>query len=98
MYDATIKKLIYARRKYQITVKTEELPSDINVGDKIRFIYDMKKFHIEECSNYLRKLIEEDDWYYIVKMERNINADGTTTGELTLEKFLRVDREGKQES
>lgn len=98
VYDATIKKLIYARRKYQITVQTEELPSDINVGDKIRFIYDMKKFHIEECSNYLRKLIEEDDWYYIVKMERNINADGTTTGELTLEKFLRVDREGKQES
>lgn len=98
VYDATIKKLIYARRKYQITVKTEELPSDINVGDKIRFIYDMKKFHIEECSNYMRKLIEENDWYYIVKMERNINADGTTTGELTLEKFLRVDREGKQES
>lgn len=98
VYDATIKKLIYARRKYQITVQTEELPSDINVGDKIRFIYDMKKFHIEECSNYMRKLIEEDDWYYIVKMERNINADGTTTGELTLEKFLRVDREGKQES
>lgn len=52
-------KLIYARRKYQITVKTEELPSDINVGDKVRFIYDMKKFHIEECSNYMRKLIEE---------------------------------------
>lgn len=98
VYDATIKKLIYARRKYQITVHTEELPSDINVGDKVRFIYDMKKFHIEECSNYMRKLIEENDWYYIVKMERNINADGTTTGELTLEKFLRVDREGKQES
>ena len=98
VYDATIKKLVNARRKFQIQVKTEQLPKDLNVGDKIRFIYDMKKFHIEECSNYMRKLIEEDDWYYIVKMERNINADGTTTGELTLEKFLRVDREGKQES
>ena len=98
VYDATIKKLVNARRKFQIQVKTEQLPKDLNVGDKIRFIYDMKKFHIEECSNYMRKLIEENDWYYIVKMERNINADGTTTGELTLEKFLRVDREGKQES
>lgn len=98
VYDATIKKLVNARRKFQIQVKTEQLPKDLNVGDKIRFIYDMKKFHIEECSNYMRKLIEEDDWYYIVKMERNINANGTTTGELTLEKFLRVDREGKQES
>lgn len=98
VYDATIKKLVNARRKFQIQVKTEQLPKDLNVGDKIRFIYDMKKFHIEECSNYMRKLIEENDWYYIVKMERNINADGTTTGELILEKFLRVDREGKQES
>ena len=98
VYDATIKKLVNARRKFQIQVKTEQLPKDLNVGDKIRFIYDMDIFHIEECSNYMRKLIEEDDWYYIVKMERNINADGTTTGELTLEKFLRVDREGKQES
>lgn len=98
VYDATIKKLVNARRKFQIQVKTEQLPKDLNVGDKIRFIYDMDIFHIEECTNYMRKLIEEDDWYYIVKMERNINADGTTTGELTLEKFLRVDREGKQES
>lgn len=98
VYDATIKKLVNARRKFQIQVKTEQLPKDLNAGDKIRFIYDMDIFHIEECTNYMRKLIEEDDWYYIVKMERNINADGTTTGELTLEKFLRVDREGKQES
>lgn len=98
VYDATIKKLVNARRKFQIQVKTEQLPKDLNVGDKIRFIYDMDIFHIEECTNYMRKLIEEDDWYYIVKMERNINADGTATGELTLEKFLRVDREGKQES
>lgn len=98
VYDATIKKLINARRKFQITVTTEQLPQDLNVGDKIRFIYDLKQFHIEECSNYLRKLLTENDWYYINKMERHINSNGMETGELTLEKFLRIDREGKQES
>ena len=98
VYDATIKKLINARRKFQITVTTEQLPQDLNVGDKIRFIYDLKQFHIEECSNYMRKLLTENDWYYINKMERHINSNGMETGELTLEKFLRIDREGKQES
>ena len=98
VYDATIKKLINARRKFQITVTTEQLPKDLNVGDKIRFIYDMNQFHIEECSNYMRKLLTENDWYYINKMERHINSNGMETGELTLEKFLRIDREGKQES
>lgn len=98
VYDATIKKLINARRKFQITVTTEQLPNDLNVGDKIRFIYDMNQFHIEECSNYMRKLLTNDDWFYINKMNRHIDSNGMETGELTLEKFLRIDREGKQES
>ena len=98
VYDATIKKLINARRKFQITVTTEQLPQDLNVGDKIRFIYDLKQFHIEECSNYMRKLLTNDDWFYINKMNRHIDSNGMETGELTLEKFLRIDREGKQES
>lgn len=98
VYDATIKKLKNARRKFQIKVTTEQLPKDLNVGDKIRFVYDMQQFHIEECTNYMRKLLTENDWYYINKMERHINANGMETGELTLEKFLRIDREGKQES
>ena len=98
VYDATIKKLINARRKFQITVTTEQLPKDLNVGDKIRFIYDMNQFHIEECSNYMRKLLTNDDWFYINKLNRHIDSNGMETGELTLEKFLRIDREGKQES
>ena len=98
VYDATIKKLINARRKFQITVTTEQLPMDLNVGDKIRFIYDMSQFHIEECSNYMRKLLTQNDWFYINKLSRRINMNGMEVGELTLEKFLRVDREGKQES
>ena len=98
VYDATIKKLINARRKFQITVTTEQLPQDLNVGDKIRFIYDLKQFHIEECSNYMRKLLTNDDWFYINKLNRHIDSNGMETGELTLEKFLRIDREGKQES
>lgn len=98
VYDATIKKLINARRKFQITVITEQLPQDLNVGDKIRFIYDLKQFHIEECSNYMRKLLTNDDWFYINKLNRHIDSNGMETGELTLEKFLRIDREGKQES
>lgn len=98
VYDATIKKLKNARRKFSIQVTTEQLPSDINVGDRIRFIYDMTEFHLERCSNYLRKLLTNDDWFYITKMTRNIDSNGVETGELSLEKFLRIDREVSEES
>ena len=46
----------------------------------------------------MRKLLTNDDWFYINKMNRHIDSNGMETGELTLEKFLRIDREGKQES
>lgn len=96
-YDRTIKKLINARRKFSINVTTEELPLDLNVGDCVKLNYDLERFHIEECGNYLNKLIHMDDWWYITKMSINIDSNGLETGELTLEKFLRIDREGNKE-
>lgn len=98
VYNATVKKLKNARRKFQISVKTEQLPKDLNVGDKIKFKYDMTEWHIEECSNYMRKMIELDDWWYITKIGFDIDNTGIETGTLTLEKFLRIDREGNKET
>ena len=77
-------------------VLAADVDPDANLGLALGF--DEETLDSIVPISKMRKLIEENDWYYIVKMERNINADGTTTGELTLEKFLRVDREGKQES
>lgn len=97
VYDATVRKLISSRRKFSINVTTEQLPKDINVGDKIRFIYDMESLGVEECSNYMKKLLKNNDWFYITKLARDIDSSGLEIGELTLEKYLRIDREGKQQ-
>lgn len=72
---------------------TEELPADLYVGDKIRFMYDNKVLKLEACSNYFKKLLELDDWFYITRIARNYDANGVETAELTLTKWLKIQRE-----
>lgn len=98
VYDATVRKLINSRRKFQIEVLTEQLPRDLNVGDKVRLVYNLNSYIENECSKYLKKIVQQDDWYFVTKLGRKISKDGLETGSLVLEKYLRIDREGKQES
>ena len=57
VYEAVIKKLIQARRSHAVKVVTEPIPCDLEVGDKIRFIYDNKIWNLEACSSYWRKML-----------------------------------------
>lgn len=95
-YKAAIRKLKQARRSYKIIIKTEELPEDLNVGDKIRFIYDNSLYEFTECSDYMRYILGYDDWFYITKISWEIEANETETCEITLEKYLKIDRETKE--
>lgn len=92
-YKAAIRKLKQARRNYKMQVVVEEMPNDVNVGDKIRLIYTNTLYKIGECSNYYKKLLQHDDWYYIERMTWDIDENGLETNTLTLSKFIRVDRD-----
>lgn len=92
-YNAVIKKLKQARRSFKIELTVAELPVDLNVGDKVRFIYDNLLYHVEECSSYLETVLSYDDWFYITAINYNIEAGGVETNEITLEKYLKIDRE-----
>ena len=92
-YNAAIRKLKQARRSFAITLKTEELPADINVGDKVRFIYDNYLYMLEECSNYEKKVLSYDDWFYITEIDYDIDKTGAEVNSVTLEKYLKIDRE-----
>lgn len=92
-YQAAIRKLKLSRRKIQITVTTEELPPDLNVGDRIRFVYDNSLYINDACSSYMKKILSMDDWFYITKMSYEIDAVGSEVDTLVLEKQLRIDRE-----
>ena len=93
VYKAAIRKLKEARRNYRFECTVEEMPPDVNVGDKIRVLYDNRIWNLGACSNYWKKILSLDDWFYIEKMTWDIKSDGTETNRLTLVKYLKIERE-----
>lgn len=96
-YKAAIRKLKEARRRYIIEIETEELPSDLAPGDMVRLIYDNSVLIEEPCSNYMKKILAEDDWYYITKISYDVDVTGAEMDTITLEKELHLDRETSNE-
>lgn len=93
-YKATIRKLKEARRKLKINVPVERIPVEVNVGDKVRFIYDNLIMKLE-CTPYQKYILGLDDWYYITAIDYDSQNGGVDT--VTLEKNLYVDRDIKNE-
>lgn len=93
VYRAAVRKLRESRRNYRFTVTVEEMPPDVNVGDKIRVLYDNSIWHLEACSNYWKKILQMDDYFYIESMEWDIDATGKEVDNLTLVKYLKIERE-----
>lgn len=93
VYNAVVKKLIQARRNHSVTVTTEPIPCDLEVGDRIRFIYNNKIWHLEACSNYWKKVLSIDSWWYITALTYNYDEYGNLTNEITLSKWLKIERE-----
>ena len=97
VYNAVIKKLINSRRKYTIDITTTQLPSDLQVGMKIKFFYSDSIYKLENCGSYMKKLLTINRDFYITKLSRVIDKNGDETGKLTLEKYIRIDREVQKE-
>lgn len=93
VYESVIKKLIQARRSYDIHVTTEPIPCDLEVGDKVRFLYDNRIWNLEACSSYWKKILSYDDMFYITAITYDYDEYGNMTNELTLTKWLKIDRE-----
>ena len=93
VYEATIKKLIQARRSYDVHVVTEPIPCDLEVGDKIRFLYDNNLWKMDACSSYWKKVLSYNDLFYVTAITYNYDEYGNLTNELTLTKWLKIERE-----
>ena len=93
VYHATIKRLIQSRRSFDIKISTEHLPSDLLAGDKVRLIYDNKIWEQQACSNYWKKILSYDDYFYITHISYHIDEYGNEWNELTLTKWLKIERE-----
>lgn len=93
VYSAVIKKLIQSRRSYDIKLTTEHLPIDILAGDKVRLIYDNKIWEQQKCSNYWKKILSLNDEFFVTHISYNIDEYGNEYNELTLTKWLKIERE-----
>lgn len=93
VYNIVVKKLIQSRRSYDIVITTEHLPIDLLAGDKVRLIYNNKLLHMDGCSKYWKKIMSLNDWFYITRITYMIDEYGNETNELTLTKWLRIERE-----
>lgn len=92
-YAAAIRKLKDLRRSYEYPLTCEELPADINVGDKVRLLYDNDLWKLTECSNYYKKILQMDDWFYVQSITYNIDKNGLETNDIVLTKYIHIDRE-----
>ena len=93
VYEASVKKLKYLRRKYEIEFTSEEAPAWLAPGDMVRLIYDNNMIILEECSNYQKKILSYDDYFYVTRIDYNVDATGAEVETVVFEKELRVDRE-----
>lgn len=93
-YHAAIRKLKQARRRLKIELTVEKVPVDVNVGDKVRFIYDNFILKLE-CTPYQKYIMGMDDWYYITAVDYDSHNGGVDT--VTLEKELYIDRDITEE-
>lgn len=93
IYEAVIKRLIQSRRSYPMTIVTEPIPCDLEVGDKVRLLYDNSIWNMGACSSYWKKILSYDDLFYITRIEYNYDQYGNMTNTLTLNKWLKTERE-----
>lgn len=96
VYKSAIKKLVNSRPVYEFTLEVEELPCDIKPGQSIKLMYDNNILKFEKCSNYMKKVLTLNNDFYITSLSRILHKDGSITGQLTLNKYLRVERETQE--
>lgn len=88
LYKQAIRKLRHSRRKIGYTVKVANLPVNYNVGDKARLTMISQILEMTTCTNYYKKMLEVDDYFFISQITENIESGGLVTYDLTLEKFI----------
>ena len=93
VYRAAIRKLKHSRRALNVDVVVEEIPPDLLPGDRVRLLYDNSIWNIEACSSYYKKILAEDDWFYVIRTTHEIDENEVEVNTLTLCKWIKIDRD-----
>ena len=60
----------------------------INVGDKLRLQYIDEILKVTNCTNYYKKLLQIDDYFYISNIKMTVGLAGHVVFTVTVEKFI----------
>lgn len=93
VYEAAIRKLKQNRRALVFSVQTEELPPDLLPGDKVRLIYDNDIWNIGACSSYYKKVLAENDYFYVLGIDYEIDENEVETNTIRLCKWIKLQRD-----
>lgn len=93
VYNSGIRILKQLRRSYSIRFATEPIPCDLEVCDKVRFLYSNRIWEQAECSSYWKKILSYDDYFYISRIEYEYDSLGNLINWLTLTKWIKIERE-----
>ncbi len=88
LYAQAIRKLIHRRRKIAYTFQVNDLPRGINVGDKLRLQFIDEILKVTNCTNYYKKLLQIDDYFYISNIKMTVGLAGHVVFTVTVEKFI----------
>lgn len=95
VYNASVRKLKQLRRSKKFEAGTSSIPNDVRVGDKVRLAYDNYIYKLGKCSNFEKKIMSQDDYFYVTQIEYTYGEGGGEIDSVTLEKQIKVDRETK---
>lgn len=88
LYNKSIRKLKNSRRLITYKTTIENLPNDIDVGDKIRLIINNSMKEYIDCMPKEYQVIYSDDYFYLMEFTQTYQSNGTWLYEITLAKTL----------
>lgn len=94
LYHTAIRRLKNSRRKVVYTITNSPLPSrTVQVGDRVMFSLNVNLWELTACSKYYEKILKQNDWFFVTKIEDTYSEGNAHIQKLALSKYLYSDRD-----
>lgn len=85
IYNSTRRKLSHSRPSRQFSTQITDLPISLNVGDKVRFVFDNTESGFGECDGiFTNDIIAVDEYLYLLSFTISSGDDGELLYDVTL--------------
>lgn len=94
LYHTAIRRLKNSRRKVVYTITNSPLPNrTVQIGDRVMFALNVNLWELTACSKYYEKILKQNDWFFVTKIEDTYSKGNAHIQKLALSKYLYSDRD-----